>query len=398
MVQARWFPKALLALLAAVLLGAGAAYLNNARAQAAPGGWSLCNQTSYIVEVSTGRPDGKAVLVSGWLRLRPGECKLAANAPLTRGVHYSHARTSSAHRGGRRQWSGASRLCVDPQSSFAIENPPNCQAMGLEERSFRDIRINKRDSWRTIFSEANPYSLATARTAGLQRLLSDAGYEAATPSGNYDPRRMAAAISRFRTERDAQASTEEQLIDALESNARRRAEAIGLTLCNRTAGRVWSAVARRRGEGWESRGWWALGPGGCARTIDDPLIQNFYFVQALLESPQGTRELANGGESFCTSPAKFAILGREKCGERAYDIGLFTPITPQGREGIIVEFFERDFLPPGVKPKQLDLPKMADAEIKAPTGGRAGRAPASAAAVVVDTERGTDIGEAGSGD
>jgi uncharacterized membrane protein len=207
---------------------------------------------------------------------------------------------------------------------------------------------------------------------------------------------MATAISRFRTEHNAQASTEEQLIDALESTARRRAEAIGLTLCNRTAGRVWSAVARRRGEGWESRGWWALGPGGCARTIDDPLIQNFYFVQALLESPQGTRELANGGESFCTSPAKFAILGREKCGDRAYDIGLFTPISPQGREGIIVEFFERDFLPPGVKPKQLDLPKMADAEINAPTSGRAGHAPASAAAA--EPDRGADIGESGSGD
>jgi uncharacterized membrane protein len=398
MAQARWFPKALLALLAVgVLLGAGAAALmNTAGAQAAPAGWSLCNQTSYIVEVSTGRPDGRAVLVSGWLRLRPGECKLAANAPLTRGVHYTFARTSSAHRGGRRQWGGASRLCVDPQNSFAIENPPNCQAMGLEERTFRDIRINKRDSWRTIFAEADPYSLSGARAAGLQRLLADAGYETASPSGNYDPRRMATAIGRFRAERNiSQAATEEQLIDALETMARKRSEAIGLTLCNRTAGKIWSAVARRRGEGWESRGWWALGPGGCARTIDDPLIQNVYFVEALLESPQGNRELAAGGESFCTSPAKFAILGREKCPNRAYDIGLFTPISPQGREGVVVEFFERDFLLPGAKPKQLDLPKMADAEINSPSTGRAGRAPASASGA---DNAATDIGGTGSGD
>jgi uncharacterized membrane protein len=396
MAQARWFPNALLALLAAVLIGAGAAWLNNARAQAAPGGWSLCNQTSYIVEVATGRPDGKTVLVSGWLRLRPGECRLAANAPLTRGVHYTFARTSSAHRGGRRQWGGVSRLCVDPQASFAIENPPNCQAMGLEERTFRDIRINKRESWRTIFSEADPYTLTTARAAGLQRLLADAGYETASPSGNYDPRRMANAIGRFRAERNiAPTAPEEQLIDALETTARKRSEAIGLTLCNRTAGKIWSAVARRRGEGWESRGWWALGPGGCARTIDDPLIQNVYFVEALLESPQGKRELAAGGESFCTSPAKFAILGREKCAQRAYDIGLFTPISPQGREGVVVEFFERDFLLPGAKPKQLDLPKMADAEINSPTTGRAGRAPDTASGASAGSG---DIGEGGSGD
>ena len=299
MAQARWFPKAMLALVALAVSGAAAASISAARAQSGPNGWSLCNQSCYVIEVATGRPEGKAVLVSGWLRLRPGECRLAANAPLTRGVHYTFARTSSAHRGGRRQWGGPSHLCVDPQNSFAIENPSNCQSMGLEERNFRDIRINKRDSWRTTFAEAEPYSLAGARSAGLQRLLADAGYDTATNTGRYDPRRMATAIARFRAEKNlTQVSSEEQLIDALESAARKRAETVGLTLCNRTAARLWTAVARRRGEGWESRGWWTLGPGGCARTIDDPLLQNVYFVQALLESPQGQRALAAAGESF----------------------------------------------------------------------------------------------------
>jgi uncharacterized membrane protein len=393
MAQARWFPKALLALTVLALVGAGAALFGTARAQAGPNGWSLCNQTSYVVEVATGRPEGKAVLVSGWLRLRPGECRLAATAPLTRGVHYTFARTSSAHRGGRRQWGGASRLCVDPQNSFAIENPPNCQAMGLEERTFRDIRINKRESWRTSFAEAEPFSLSGARSAGIQRLLADAGYDPASPSGRYDPRRMAASMARFKSERALGDNTsEEQLVDALETAARKRANAVGLTLCNRTAGRLWSAIARRRGEGWESRGWWVLGPGGCARTIDDPLLQSVYFVDAVLESPQGQRALSAGGESFCTSPAKFAILGREKCKERDYDVGLFTPISSQGREGMTVEFFERDFLSPGATAKQLDLPKMSDSDVAAaPQTGRAGFAPSSAAAA-------DEIGEGGSGD
>jgi uncharacterized membrane protein len=342
-----------------------------ARAQAGPSGWTLCNQTSYILEVATGRPEGKAVLVAGWLRLRPGECRTAAAAPLTRGVHYIYARTSTAHRGGRRQWAGAARLCVDPQNSFAIENPSSCQSMGLEERVFREVRINKRDRWRTNFAEAEPYSLAAARSAGLQRLLADAGYEARLPNGRVDPRRMAASIARFRAESKlSQSANEDQLIDALENVARRRAEAVGLTLCNRTSGRIWTAIARRRGEGWESRGWWALGPGGCARTIDDPLLQGVYFVNAVLESPQGDRALAAGGESFCTSPSKFAILGRENCDKRWYDTNLFTPISPQGREGMVVEFFERDFLPPGAAPKRVDLPRMAaDDTISAPTGG-----------------------------
>ncbi|MGE3303686.1 MAG: DUF1036 domain-containing protein [Hyphomonadaceae bacterium] len=389
MALARLFPSLAIALLVLTAAAAAAFVFGPARAQSGPGGWSVCNQTSYVIEAATGRPEGKSVLVSGWLRLRPGECRLAANAPLTRGVHYLFARTSSAHRGGRRQWGGASRLCVDPANSFAIENPPNCQTMGLEQRTFRDVRINKRDSWRTSLAEAEPYSLATARSAGLQRLLADAGYDPATPAGRYDPRRMATAIAQFRAASGlSQSAREEQLIDALEAAARRRADSVGLTLCNRTASKLWSAIARRRGEGWESRGWWQLGPGGCARTIDDPLIQNVYFVEAVLESPQGERLLAAGGESFCTSPSKFAILGREKCDDRMYDTGLFTPISPQGREGMVVEFFERDFLSPGAKPRKLDLPKMADADIVAPQTGRAGRAvPASA-----------DNPDAGSGD
>jgi uncharacterized membrane protein len=204
---------------------------------------------------------------------------------------------------------------------------------------------------------------------------------------------MAASMARFKSEHALGDNTsDEQLIDALETAARRRAKGVGLELCNRTAGRLWSSIARRRGEGWESRGWWALGPGGCAKTLDEPLLQSVYFVAAVLESPQGQRALSASGESFCTSPAKFAILGREKCKEREYDTGLFTPISSQGREGMTVEFFERDFLSPGATAKQLNLPKMSDADVAAtPQGGRAGFAPNSAAAA-------EEIGEGGSGD
>jgi len=324
------------------------------------GGWQLCNQTSYILEAATGRPDGRAVVVQGWIRLRPGQCGSAAPAPLTRGVHYVYARTVNAHRGGRRQWGGDAKLCIDPSASFAVENPPSCEQMGLEERDFRRVQINKRDSWRTSFSEANPYSLYGARSQGIQRLLADAGYDTRTAAGGTDPRLAAGAIQRFRTEAKLPVNaTEDQLIDALEAAARRRAAAIGLTLCNRTSARVWSAVARRRGEGWESRGWWPLGPGACARAVDDPLVQTVYFVHAVMETPQGERYLAAPGTSFCTSPTKFAILSRDRCAERYYDESLFTPISSDGREGLVVEFFDADFLPAGARPQASNAPIVA---------------------------------------
>ncbi|MGE0045261.1 MAG: DUF1036 domain-containing protein [Hyphomonadaceae bacterium] len=357
MAPARSFNKALLAGLA-VLACALAFWALAERAgaqQRRPPGWLLCNETSYVLEAATGRPDGRAVLVQGWLRLRPGECRVAVAAPLTRGTHYLYARTSSAHRGGRRQWGGDATLCVDPNSSFVNENPERCEQMALEERQFRRVQINRRETWRTSFAEAEQFSLSRARAGGMQRLLNDAGYETRNPRGRIDITRTSQAIAQFRAAARLPANArDDQLIDALETAARRRGDQLGLTLCNRTTGRVWTAVARRRGEGWESRGWWPLGPGGCARAIDEALLQTNYYVYAALQTPEGDRYLAAGGIPFCTSPARFAILGRESCAERYYDTALFSPISAGGREGLVVEFLTRDFMRAGQQPRRLD--------------------------------------------
>jgi uncharacterized membrane protein len=269
-------------------------------------------------------------------------------------------------------------LCVDPTRQFQIQNPPRCTDT-YEVRHFRRVQINKRDSWRTSFSEANQYSQARARQLGMQRLLEDAGYDVREGRRGIDPRRIAQAIAQFRASaRLSPSASEDQLIDALETAARRRAGQVGLTLCNRTRGRVWTAVARRRGEGWESRGWWALAPNGCVRTIDEVLIQEVYYVHASLESPNGPRYLAAGGEAFCTSPARFAILGRERCEDRYYQTTLFTRIGARGRDGLVVDFEDRDFLEAGVMPRQL-TPAAADAADAPATGApRRGLAPPSA--------------------
>lgn len=353
MAPARSFNKFGFALAAffLLLLAAGAAVAQQAR-RPPPNGWQLCNETSYVLEAATGRPDGRAIVVQGWVRLRPGECRLAIAAPLARGTHYLYARTSPAHRGGRRQWGGDANVCVDPGNSFTIENPPQCGPMGLEERRFRRVQINRRESWRTSFAEAQPYTTARAQAAGLQRLLLDAGYEIREGRSGVDSRQVSAAIAQFRASaRLAPNTGQDGLVDALESAARRRSDQLGLTLCNRTRARVWTAVARRRGDGWESRGWWPIGAGGCVRTIDEPLIQEFYYIHATMETPEGDRVLGAGGEPFCVSPARFAVLGRERCAERYYDTAYFSKITMAGRPGLVVEFSEREFLPPGERPR-----------------------------------------------
>ena len=138
MAPVRWFttanPVASWPLRLGVLVALLAAFIVPSSAQGGSNGWQLCNNTSYVVEAATGRPDSEDVIVEGWTRIRPGQCETALEGPLKPGVYFVFARSSKAHRGGQRDWSGKTPLCVDTNGSFAVENPSSCQSMGMEQR------------------------------------------------------------------------------------------------------------------------------------------------------------------------------------------------------------------------------------------------------------------------
>ena len=141
----------------------------------------------------------------------------------------------------------------------------------MRSREFRPVLIEDADGWRTTFSETDKRNLEQASAAGVQRLLDNAGVYAGRIDG-YLGRKTRAAIGDFLQSKGLDAETSDaDLMDILEQTAIERARNVGLTFCNRTDKRIWSAMARRRGEGWESRGWWLLEAGGCARVIDEPL-------------------------------------------------------------------------------------------------------------------------------
>ncbi|MEM6412077.1 MAG: DUF1036 domain-containing protein, partial [Pseudomonadota bacterium] len=341
MVQARWFLKTLLILLVTLLV-----WQPTSHAQSS--GWELCNESSYIVQVATGRPEGGGTVVNGWTKIRPGSCEYLLQAPLTPGAHYMFAQSSNAHRGGRQSWRGDERLCVESSSSFTIENPPDCDVMGLDERAFKPVLIERRNQWQNTIRETDSYTLRQARAAGVQRLLGDAGVYTGAIDGTIGPRTRT-AIRQFLNDRElARDTSDDDLIDILEQVALDRARNVGLTLCNRTNGRIWSAIGRRRGEDWESRGWWLLEAGGCARVIDEPLLQTEHFVFGEFEDPDGgpNRTLSRGSDVFCIARSKFAITGREDCEAAAYRRALFASTPAPTDRKLVYEFFERDFTVP----------------------------------------------------
>ena len=356
MARERWSAKgfwlAPVAALALLAFGPASSTIQPAHAQTGDG-WRLCNQTSFVLEAATGRPEANTVIVEGWTRLRPGECRAALAGPLKPGIYFVFARSSKAHRGGQRVWNGEIPLCVDPNGSFAVENPSSCAQMGLEQRGFQAVRIDKRSGGAMTFKETDLYNKGgqSAQNAGIQRLLDDAGINADVVDG-YLGRESRAAITTFLAERKLPPGTNNvDLIDILEDVARNRSLEVGMMLCNRTDTRILAAIARRRPDGWESRGWWTLDAGLCARTVDESLIAAPHYVYAEMETPQGLRVL-NGAETvFCTARSKFAILGREDCDARRYRQATFveTAVPEDGK--LVYEFFDRAFgAPPRKQP------------------------------------------------
>lgn len=330
-----------------LLLLAGIALVNDklpASAQSSAG-WTLCNHTSYIIEAATGRPVNDTIVVEGWTKIQPGRCEYAVRGSLEKKVHYLYARTSSAHRKGVREWGGKVKLCVEPTSSFAMESPPDCAAMGLDDREFRAIAVTNSRSWSTRFTEIEEYTLERAQAAGVQRLLEDAGVVSSVAiDGDLGPKTRAAIASFLKDNKLSSKTSDSHLIEFLEQVAQERARDVGLTLCNRTENRIWSAIARRGSDGWESRGWWLLEAGGCARAIDAPLRGSEHYVYGELETEDGVRTLSTGSQTFCIARPKFAIVGRESCEEAAYQTALFSAAPAPTNRKLVFEFFNRDFL------------------------------------------------------
>lgn len=314
----------------------------SALAQASKG-WSLCNQTSYIIESAIARPFRESVRVDGWIRLRPGECRVAIEAPIKLGTYYLMSRSSSAHLGGRRYWEGSHQYCVDPLVSFSIESQKNCSAIGLEARKFRRIEIDAADEWITYFNETEPYDLKKAQAAGLQRLLNDAGVEETKVDG-YLGRKSKRALANFRKKNSIASSVNQNaLIDALELAGHSERVETGFLLCNRNSEVIWAALASVDDDKEVSRGWWQIEPESCSRLMDEIPTTGRYYLAAEKEQGNLSLGLVSADTPFCTTPTKFIINGSDNCYERAYRQTMFKEITLESGKKIMLDLQEDDF-------------------------------------------------------
>lgn len=293
----------------------------------------LCNETSYFLRVATAIRSGGASRSQGWLLLVPGDCITSAITAGAVSEAYVHAVSDPAHIGAGLIFDGRERFCTDAvETDFQIDGRRECRARGFRETSFAPIDLRGK-SPKVTFSESEEYSKQQARTAGLQRLLQENGYEIVRIDG-VAGRQTDRILKKYLADRGLSdgLSTSATLTKLFEDISRQQADR-GLRICNKTPHLVWAATGQVTQTGFSSRGWLRVAPDQCTTAINAALKERFYFTYAEAVDANGTiimeggrQKIWSGDFDMCVKTTRFVINGTSDCEERGFERFAFTRI------------------------------------------------------------------------
>ena len=295
----------------------------------------LCNRTSYILYAATAQVSGAASQTRGWTRLAPGDCQVAIAGALSKQSTLVYARSSLAHSGPQRAWGGNFPSCVR-DANFNLRQTvitPYCTASGSFSVPFAAIDNRGRPDFLMNFDEqpALP-SLIAAQLAGVKRLLKDNGFSVGQFDGKPD-KATGKALTEFRARMHfAPGAGNDALFAALEKEAQKKNAPAGYTVCNDGKDELLVAIGESTAKGQDSRGWWRIAGGACARTITTPL--NSDAVWLLAQKINGAT-VASGPDKFCVTPQEFDIQRRGDCASRGLVEAGFAKTVTRGQAGYV---------------------------------------------------------------
>lgn len=330
-------------------LSASAAFAQTEPAQN-QAGWQICNQTSFVLRTATAFIRDDRTQATGWNDLYPGACMV--ETPPLNSPRFLYAQSSPIHRGDIREWAGTIELCT-AKADFVSDVTDDCLSKGMKTHKYIAVDPNE---YTTDLIEPDNYK-DKAETAGIQRLLQSAGYKITRVDG-VAGQRTARTIRKFKKDNDLNASmSNTDLIAALIAVVQDNSLNVGLTVCNDSTMPIWGAIARRIQDGWQSRGWWDIAPGDCAKPLNASLIAAEAHIFALQENTDDTgtplpdkhlRTIATTPAQFCIAEAKFSALGREFCIENGYNIANFRPVETD-QDGFTIRLTDEDFTIPSTE-------------------------------------------------
>lgn len=309
--------------------------------------WEVCNETSFMLKIATvvvpKGSSGAALTGQGWTQLRPSKCTIVDAEKGT--PRFVYARSTALHQGGIREWKGRHEYCVS-EDDFTAKTDMSCALQNLTSAKF--LRIVPTEQ-RTAFIEPANYG-KKAQTAGLQRLLMDNGYTIKRVDG-MGGRRTTQTLNKFlKANKLATNISVDQKFDALIAGIEKNTAPIGITMCNKTNVRIWSAIAYHGGEWWNAKGWWPIDAGQCVHPYNDSLKGNKTHIYARKQAGEDTpstqdmilKVAEKKGEVFCIGETKFSSVKHAFCTDQGYISARFKTL-PDNKQGVQIDFVDSDF-------------------------------------------------------
>lgn len=306
--------------------------------------WQVCNETSYVLDIATaGVPAGQAgapISVRGWQSLRPGKCQIV---DLEKGTpRFVYARSASLHQGGVREWKGRYDYCISPED-FTAKTDISCELQNMTSAKF--LQIVPTES-RTAFVEPEDFG-RLAETAGIQRLLRDNNYDIKRIDGRAG-RRTTKTLQKFLKDHELKSSISvDAQFAALQENAAKVKQSVGVRLCNKSTAKVWAALAYKNHEFTESKGWWPIETNTCIQPFSENLKgrDTYYYVRQETEGgvDKILKTASEKTKSFCIGPSIFTALHHEFCQDQGYVPATFKAV-PYDKPGAVITLKDKDFV------------------------------------------------------
>lgn len=316
-------------------------------ARPAAADFHVCNQTSYVLYAAVGYEAGVQMLTRGWTRVRPGSCATALQGSLNQPSYFLYARSSRAHAGPARAWGGRIRLCAK-ETNFAIDVPVGAARCASDDAfllPFASVATGHKADWTATLTDSERFATpAAAKAAGIAHLLGDIGYKLQSTQG------AAQSLADFRSRMRLPANArDDDLVDALETEAMKSSAPEGYTVCNDGQAEIWTAIGLHLNRGTASRGWWDIPPGACARILTRQLDLSAVYLHA---TKVGNPKLVDGPNVFCTATGSFD-LSRAGCSGQGYNALGFAETDTKGLSGYVAHIGNAGLLPPAPKFAQL---------------------------------------------
>lgn len=305
---------------------------------------TLCNRTSYRMQAALGIERRANVETRGWFKLDPGECRKVVDGPLDADMTYVHARTPSVYGPAPLPQGGEAAFCVR-EGDFDFPDGRGCAL--AEQAHFAAARPADTDQGPTIsLGEQAGYDDAQARLAGIQRLLTIAGYDA-NPIDGVDGAKTRGAIAKFLRDRglNADAAARPDVFDTLIAAAR-DPKGAGFLWCNDSRYTVMAAVGTVEMGTIVTRGWYRIASGQCLKPDVSAAAQRFYSYAEAVDGDgrlikRGDAPLAWGGNvALCTRDARFELSDQKDCAAHGLNSAGFAVIDLSTQPSATIRFKE----------------------------------------------------------